>query len=124
MEKVYSQLWTGKRGGSMDEVLGYFMVAVMLIGLSYGFINQFQNTVAMRNEKTVKKKDLWKSYIACLSFLGLIFSYLLNILVALSFIHSNIITSDNTSIGCYLFLILLLLAKLKINSPSLPKSMY
>jgi len=106
----------------MDELIGFLVIGMFILGLIYGCIKQIQFTIAIRNNQTVKKVELYKCYLACIFYLGFVLSYLLNILVNLPNMAISTITSSNTSISCYLFLILLILTKIKLSSRIIPKA--
>ncbi len=99
----------------VDEIIGYVVVVFLITGFTYGFVRQLQHTLTLHKaDKTAVLNDrrtLFGNYIACLSFGGFLISYMLNVLVAMRIIHSSILTSNNTSFSCFVFLAVLLIAK-------------
>lgn len=99
----------------MVDVIGYVMVALLIISFTYGLLRQIQHTLAIQNANKTDvsnyKRALFGNYIVCISFLGFLISYMLNILVAMQIIQSNIFTSKGTSFSCFVFLSVLLITK-------------
>ncbi|WP_039043619.1 hypothetical protein [Sporosarcina sp. ZBG7A] len=99
----------------LDEIIGYVVVVFLITGFTYGFVRQIQDTLTIRkaNKTAVSnyRRTLIGNYITCLSFGGVLISYLLNVLVAMRIIQSNILTSNNTGFSCFVFLVVLLIAK-------------
>ncbi len=97
------------------EVIGYAIVMFLIICFTYGLVRQIQHTLSIQkaNETAIYKyrRTLVGNYIVCVSFLGFLISYVLNILVAIPIIQSTILTSDTTALSCFLFLVVLLIAK-------------
>ncbi|MBS4199174.1 hypothetical protein KHA93_05835 [Bacillus sp. FJAT-49732] len=106
----------------MDDVIGYVMVVFLIIGCKYGLVRQIQHTFTIqKSNKTVVpnyKKSLFGNYLICVSFLCFLISYILNVLVAMQIINLSMITSDNTGFSCFIFLLVLLIAKFGV----LPKN--
>ena len=106
----------------MDDVIGYVAVAFLIIGCIYGLVRQIQHTLTIqKSNKTVVpkyKRSLFGNYLMCVSLFGFLISYILNVLVAMQIIKSSIITSDNTGFSCFIFLLVLLIAKFRV----LPKN--
>ncbi|WP_309487708.1 hypothetical protein [Bacillus sp. SD075] len=103
----------------MEEAIIDFLIAVMLIiGFTYGLIRQFSQCVSIRkgnkSDYAHYKRILIGNYLICLSYLGFLFSYILNSLLASRIIPASFITSDNTSFCCFSFLAILLIAKFGI----------
>lgn len=102
----------------MDDIVGFLIVVFLIIGFTYGFVRQIQhNVVIQKDDKAYVpnyRRSLIGNYITSISFLGFLISYVLNILVATQIIQSNIITSENTSFSCFVFLLVLLIAKFVI----------
>ncbi|ASS97410.1 hypothetical protein BS1321_15500 [Peribacillus simplex NBRC 15720 = DSM 1321] len=91
---------------------------MLIIGFTYGLIRQFRQCVSIRNgnksDYAHYKRVLIGNYLICLSYLGFLFSYILNSLLASRIIPASFITSDNTSFCCFSFLAILLIAKFGI----------
>src|SRR4051794_31816595 len=106
----------------MVDVIGYVLAAFLLIGFTYVLVRQIQHTLTIQkaNKTDVPnyRRSLFGNYLTCVSFLGFLISYLLNVLVAMQIIQSNIITSDNTGFSCFVFLLVLLIAEFEV----IPKS--
>ena len=102
----------------MDDLIGYVVVVFILVGISYGLVIQIENTMNIRKaDKTSYsnyKKSLWGNYIDCMSHLGFLISYLLNVFVGLQIIESNSITSDGTGMSCFVFILFLIINKIFI----------
>lgn len=99
----------------VDEIIGYAVVVFLITCFTYGFVRQLQHTLTFRKaDKTAVsnyKRTLFGNYITCLSFGGFLISYMLNVLVTMRIIQSTILTSNNTSFSCFVFLVVLLIAK-------------
>lgn len=89
----------------LDEIIGYVIVVFLITGFTYGFVRQIQHTLTIRkaNKTAVSnyRRTLFGNYITCLSFCGFLISYMLNVLVAMRIIQSNILTSNNTIFSCF-----------------------
>lgn len=106
-----------KGGGAMDEVIGYLMVTIFIIGATYGLYRQIQHTFKIKkSQRTVNyKRLLLGSYLTSISYAGFLISFVLNVLVmSFQFIHSNIITSNSTAASCFIFFVVLLISKFGI----------
>ncbi|VDG97672.1 Uncharacterised protein [Lysinibacillus sphaericus] len=106
----------------LDEIIGYVVVVFLITGFTYGFVRQIQHTLTIRKaNKTAGsnyRRTLFGNYITCLSFGGFLISYMLNVFVAMRIMQSNILTSNNTIFSCFVFLVVLLIAKFGV----IPKS--
>ncbi|MCJ8007249.1 hypothetical protein ACFFF5_07065 [Lederbergia wuyishanensis] len=106
----------------MDDVIGYVVVVFLIIGCIYGLVRQIQHTLTIqKSNKTFvpnDNKSLFGNYLISVSLLGFLISYILNVLVAMQIIKLSIITADNTAISCFIFLLVLLIAKFGV----LPKN--
>ncbi|KAA0955484.1 hypothetical protein FQ087_12795 [Sporosarcina sp. ANT_H38] len=104
----------------MDDVIGYVVVVFLIIGFAYGLVRQIQHTLTIQNANKTDvsnyRRTLFGNYVTCISFLGFLFSYILNVLLAMQLIQSNILTSDNTGFSCFIFLLVLLIAKFGVIS--------
>ena len=102
----------------MVDVTGYLMVVFLLIVFIYGSVRQIQHTVTMQKANKTDipdyKRSLFGNYVTSISSIGFLISYLLNVLVGIQIIQSNIVTSDNSSFSCFIFLLVLLIAKFGI----------
>jgi hypothetical protein len=106
----------------MDDVIGYVVVGFLISGFTYGLVRQIKHTLTIRKANKTEvsnySRTLFGNYITCLSLFGFLFSYMLNILVAMRIIQSNILTSNYTAFSCFVFLLVLLIAKFGV----IPKS--
>jgi hypothetical protein len=111
-----------KRGEIMDDGIGFVVVILLIIGFSYSLIKQIQHTLSIQKaDKTANyKRLLLGNYLTSIAFAGFMVSFTLNISVALQTIKSSMITSNGTSISCFIFLVVLLIAKFGI-TPKAPK---
>ncbi|MEK3886768.1 hypothetical protein [Bacillus sp. FSL K6-3431] len=102
----------------MVDTLSYFVVVMLIIGFAYGLIRQIQHTFNIRNvNKSVflnYRRSLIGNYLCCVSYAGFIIAYTLNILVASRLLATTFFTSNNTSLSCFIFILLLLVAKFGI----------
>ena len=93
----------------MDDVIGYLIITIIMIGFVSGFVLQLQQLLIIRkNNETVHKRLLYGHYVRCVAYVGFLTAYILNVLVAAGVIPHAFFTDSNTSLGCYLFLIVLL----------------
>lgn len=106
----------------MNEVIGFTVVALLIIGFSYGLVKQIQHTLSLQKANKVDnyKRPLFGNYLTCITFAGLLISFVLNVSVSMQLIQSSTITSNGTSISCFIFLAVLLIAKFGI-TPKAPK---
>lgn len=106
----------------MEDIIGYLFVVFILIGITYGFVKQLQYSLTIQRTDTKGilnyNRLLYGNYLASFSMFGFIISYILNVLIALQIIKYDIVTSDITALSCFIFLLVLLIAKLLI----IPKS--
>src|SRR5690606_11109433 len=95
------------------DVIGYLVVTIFVLGVSYGLLLQTKHLLNMKKNKTnTKSSRLWLcSCLRCFSIAGFLISFLLNILVHLQLIHSYFITSNSTNIFCLVFLTAFIIAK-------------
>lgn len=100
----------------MDEVIGYLVVSIFIFGGIYGLILQVQHTMVIRKlTKNAKYKRLViGNYISCLAIAGFLLFFILNVFVNMQLIQSQIVTSNATSIGCFIFIVMLLFSKFVI----------
>lgn len=102
----------------MDDLIGYVVVVIIILGISYGLVIQIKNTMDTRKVNKTRfsnyKRSLLGNYITCMSLLGFLISYILNVLVGLQIIESKSITSDSTVISCFVFILVLIISKLFI----------
>lgn len=120
-KNLYKDNWCiiGKcRGELMDDVIGYVVVILLIIGFTYGLFKQVQHTLPIqktnRPDVSNYRRLLFGTYLTCASFFGFLVSYILNVLVAMQVIQLNLLTSDNTGFSCFVFLLILLIAKFGI----------
>ncbi|WP_419962323.1 hypothetical protein [Psychrobacillus sp. BM2] len=104
----------------MDDLIGYVVVVFIILGISYGLVRQIKNTLNIRKVNKTSfsnyNKSLLSNYIACMSPLGFLISYIFNVLVGLQIIESKSITSVSTGISCFVFILVLIITKLFIIS--------
>ncbi|ENH98465.1 hypothetical protein J416_00125 [Gracilibacillus halophilus YIM-C55.5] len=95
------------------DIIGYMMVSIFIFGVLYGFVLQIQYLLTIKqNEKlSVNRRLLYGHYLTCISMAGFLVTFILNILVSLEMIHSQIVTSHSTNIICLIFLFVLFTAK-------------
>lgn len=100
----------------MDEVIGYLVVSFFIFGGAYALIRQIQHITKIRKlTKTAKYRRLMiGNYISCLAIAGFLISFVLNVLVNVQFIHSHIVTSKTTSLGSFIFIMVLLISEFVI----------
>lgn len=83
----------------MVDVVGHVVVVFLIISFTYGLVRQIQHTLtiqtAIKTDVSNYRRTLFGNYITCFSFSGFLISYLLNILIAMRIIQSNILTSEN-----------------------------
>ncbi|MEK4760846.1 hypothetical protein MHH85_11370 [Viridibacillus sp. FSL E2-0187] len=99
----------------MADVIGYVVIVLFILVFTYGLVIQVQHTLTIQKANTSDvsnyRRLLFGNYVTSLSFFGFLISYILNVLVALQIIQLNFITSDNTGFSCFVFLVVLLIAK-------------
>ncbi|WP_062106826.1 hypothetical protein [Bacillus niameyensis] len=100
----------------MDEMFGYAFVFLLISGFSYGLIKQIQYTIHLRKVASNDKRRLYGNYLYCFSFAGFLIYFTLNVT---AIIPSTVVTSESTGLACFIFLIILIIAKYKI----IPKSL-
>ncbi|CAH0231956.1 hypothetical protein SRABI96_02700 [Peribacillus sp. Bi96] len=104
-------------------IVDYLIVALLIIGFTYGLIREIRQCVSIikgnKSDDVHYKRRLIGNYLSCLSYVGFLFSYILNLLLVLMIIPDAFFTSDNTSFCCFGFLAMLLIAKFGI----IPKEM-
>lgn len=98
----------------MNDTIGFTVVAIFVLGSTYGFIKQVQHTLTIQRDNKSNKRLLFGNYLTSISFLGFIISYILNVLVGMQVIQSNSITSNSTGFICFLFIAVLLISRYKI----------
>ncbi|VDG97730.1 Uncharacterised protein [Lysinibacillus sphaericus] len=106
----------------MEEGIGFTVVVLLVIGFSFGLVKQIQHTLNLQkaNKTDNYKRLLFGNYLACITFAGFLVSYVLNVTVAMQIIKSITITSNSTSVSCFIFLLLVLITKFGI-IPKTPK---
>lgn len=97
----------------MNDVIGYCIVGILVIGFAWGFVLQLQQLRQIRKTKEMfQKKVVYGHYIRFIAYAGFLTAYILNILIAVQLVPNAFFTDNNTSLGCFLFLVILLLANL------------
>jgi dihydroxyacetone kinase len=106
----------------MNEGIGYVVVVLLIIGFVYALVRQIKHTLAVQNsDRTVDyKTSLFGNYLTCIAMAGFLISFVLNLVVSMQFMQSSMITSNNTSASCFIFLAVLFIAKFTI-VPKNPK---
>lgn len=105
------------------DVMGYLVVSIFIIGVSYGLIHQIQLLLTIKkNDKAPNYRRLmFAYYLTCFSIAGFLVSFILNVLVYLQFIHPQIVTSNGTNLSCFIFLFVLFVSKFVIRPRSYNK---
>lgn len=100
----------------MNGFIDYFFVGVIFIGCGYAFFKQIQYTIEIIKsiEKGVLNRVLVGNLLTSLAFAGFLISLTLNMFVYYGVYNSQLITSYNTALSAFLFLIILFIAKFKI----------
>ena len=98
----------------MNDTIGYAVVILFIIGSTYGLIKQLQLTMNIQRNHESDRRLVIGNYLTSISFAGFIISFVLNVLVALQVIQSSTITSNNTSVSCGFFLLVLLISRFGI----------
>lgn len=105
----------------MDDSIGYLIVGILVVGFTYGFAMQLQQLLLLRKDnETIQKRVLYGSYLRCIAYAGFLSTYILNILVGAQLVPNAFFTGNNTSLGCVLFLVVLVVATLVVD-PNKPK---
>lgn len=106
----------------MNDVIGFAVVTLLIIGFPYGLVKQIQHTLSIQKTKNVDnyKRLLFGNCLTCIAFVGFLISFVLNVSVALQLIQSSTITGNSTSASCIIFIVVLLIAKFGI-TPKVPK---
>ena len=99
----------------MDEQIGWLVVLLMIFTIMFCLVRQIYDTWILRKLKEIIPKRTWLGHLLmCGSLFGLLVSYVLNILVAMQLAVSNLMTSNSTNLGCFLFLAIYFIAKFGI----------
>ncbi len=98
----------------MNDTIGYAIVALFIMGSTYGLIKQLQLTMNIQRNNKSDRRLVIGNYLTSISFAGFIISFILNVLVAIQVIQSSTITSNNTSVSCVFFLLVLLVSRFLI----------
>ena len=98
----------------VSDTIGYSVVILFIIGSTYGLIKQIHLTMNNQRNNKSDRRLVIGNYLTSISFAGFIMSFVLNILVAIQVIQSSTITSNNTSVSCGFFLLMLLISKFGI----------
>jgi len=102
----------------MDDLLGYAVAALFALGFIYAFIKQVKQTVIIRNENKVKdyKRLLVGNYITSIALGGFLLSYIVNLFIGIQWIAPNIIGSGDAILSCFIFLVILVIARFVVTS--------
>jgi phosphotransferase system glucose/maltose/N-acetylglucosamine-specific IIC component len=98
----------------VNDTIGYAIVALFIMGSTYGLIKQLQLTMNIQRNNKSDRRLVIGNYLTSISFAGFIISFILNVLVAIQVIQSSTITSNNTSVSCVFFLLVLLVSRFLI----------
>ena len=102
----------------MNDLLGYAVAALFAVGFIYAFIKQVKQTIIIRNETKVKdcKRLLVGNYITSIALGGFLLSYIASLFIRIQWIAPNIIASGDAIISCFIFLVILVIARFLIIS--------
>ena len=93
----------------MNTWLSHVIVLSLIIMSFYFSIKQLKHTRTL--QKRVKNKEfkflVMRNYLLTFALWGFLISYILNFLVYLGLFTSKIFTSNNTSLLCFMFLIII-----------------
>lgn len=111
----WSWYWKMK-GLLVMDVIGFLVVTIFIIGVSYSLVFQIQQLLTVKhNDKTPQYRRLmFAHYLTCFSIVGFLVSFILNVLVYLQFIYSQLVTSNSTNISCLIFFLMLFTSKFVI----------
>ncbi len=100
------------------DVITYLVVGLFVVGVSYSLMLHIQHllTIKKSEKASANRRLMIGNYITCFSIACFLVTFILNVLVYLQFIHSHIVTSNNTSIICLLFLFVIFISKFVITS--------
>ena len=98
----------------MNDTIGYAIVILFIMASTHGLIKQLQLTVNIQKNNKSDRRLVISNYVTSISFAGFIISFILNVLVAIQVIQLSTITSNNTSVSCIFFLLVLLISRFLI----------
>ncbi|MFJ7850293.1 hypothetical protein ACIQXR_15855 [Peribacillus sp. NPDC097224] len=105
----------------MSEGMDYLITGILVIAFTCGFAMQLQQLLLLRkHNETIQKRVLYGSYLRCIAYAGFLSTYILNILIGAQLVPNAFFTENNTSLGCILFLLVLVFATLVVG-PNKPK---
>ena len=100
----------------MDDVIGYLIIAIIMIGFASGFVLQLQQLLLIRkNNEMVHRRMLYGYYLRCVAYIGFLTAYILNVLIAAGMVPNAYFTDSSTSLWSFLFLIVLLFTHFVVN---------
>ncbi|WP_315076494.1 hypothetical protein [uncultured Clostridium sp.] len=95
----------------MSDIIGYIIIIVFIGGLSYGFIRQIKETSYVMKMNKFTNRAVIGNLICSISYGTFLISYILNVLITLEGLELSIITCENTSFSCGIFLVISLISK-------------
>jgi len=101
----------------MNTWISYILIVLFIISLSYIFVKQIKHTLSLHKKRNlmIPKRLLIISYLTTFAIAGFLITFILNVLIYLQVFLSNVFTSNNTAIACFLFLIFFLFLKYRIS---------
>lgn len=107
----------------MENIISYFVLTLLFIGFVYILIKEIKNTLLYQKkikEDVYFKKHLFGRYLMVAAFVVFLISFTLNVLIYLQVFQSNVLTSNNTALTCFLFIFVYLIVKYIV----LPKNLF
>lgn len=112
----------------LDEVIGKFVVLVIILLMTYAFIKQvnYTKSIAQLKENAYSKQLKRKHKFMTISLFGILVFFTMNIVVGLNIISSLYVSSDFTAIGAFVSVIVYLVAKFAMKTQRIqqPKRLY
>jgi hypothetical protein len=102
----------------MNNLISYAVVILFISSLFYVLIRQVKQTILLHKKRKldIPKRLLIGNYLTSFSMAGFLFAFILNVLVFLELFPLTSLTSNNTAIACFLFLLVFLISKYGITS--------
>ncbi len=95
----------------MNNITGFVVITIFICGLSYGFMRQIEETSYTMKISEFMDRSVIGNLICSISYGAFLISYILNVLTSLERLGIFIITSENTSFSCGIFLMISLISK-------------
>ncbi|MBZ9691411.1 hypothetical protein [Clostridium sp. M14] len=95
----------------MNNIMGFIIITIFICGLSYGFLRQIKETSYIIKINKFTDRSVIGNLICSISYGAFLISYILNVLISLEILGIFIITSENTSFSCGIFLMISLISK-------------